>query len=61
MHVRMDASLNSLAGEAVVAGRPIQTVERLRDSHRRVAQRIGRRAVQNHRVVQLAATSSVGE
>src|SRR5579872_5619764 len=57
----MNAARDALAGEAVVAGRAIQTVECRRNAHRRFAERLGRGAVQDDRVMQLAAARSVGE
>ena len=59
--VGMDVALDALTGEAIVAPRFVHAIHRLRDADRRLPQRIGRRAVQDDRVMQLAALGGIGE
>ena len=59
MNVGMDAAIDPLTRKAVVAGRAVQAVQRLRDPQRDVPEDLRPRAMQEDRVMQLAAPGGV--
>jgi len=57
--VGRDSALDPLAGGAIVPGGVVQAIERPGDADGRVAQRVGRRSMQDDGVMQLAASRRV--